>query len=156
MRFVRHLWLRSLLMVLPSFGLFTGCDSGHERYKPTSGEAKSSLEAALSAWRDGKPYGSVEATPPVHVGDTAWQAGQQVESFEIGEEEDSGEGTKQFLVKLKMKKPVGEQSVSYFVHGRDPVWVYREEDYKRMANMDNNPEPASSKKSPARRSGRAR
>jgi hypothetical protein len=55
-----------------------------------------------------------------------------------------------------LKKPAGEKSVHYFVHGRDPVWVYREEDYKRMANMDNNPEPASSKKSPARRSGRAR
>ena len=125
-------------------------------YKPTSGEARSSLEAALTAWRDGKPYGSVEATPPVQVADSAWQAGQQVESFEIGDEEDDGDGTKQFAVTLKMKKPPGDQSVRYFVHGRDPVWVYREEDYKRMINMDNNPVPTSSAKSGSRRSGRAR
>ncbi len=81
---------------------------------------------------------------PIQVADSAWQAGQQVESFEIGDEEDDGDGTKQFVVTLKMKKPPGEQSVRYFVHGRDPVWVYREEDYKRMINMDNNPVPASS------------
>ncbi len=55
-----------------------------------------------------------------------------------------------------MKKPPGDQSVRYFVHGRDPVWVYREEDYKRMINMDNNPVPASRIDSPARgdRAGR--
>ena len=55
-----------------------------------------------------------------------------------------------------MKKPAGDQSVRYVVHGRDPVWVYREEDYKRMLNMDNNPVPTSSSKSGARRSGRPR
>jgi hypothetical protein len=136
--------------------LFVGCDSNQARYKPTSSEARSSLEATLTAWRDGKPYGSVTATPPIQVGDSVWQAGQQIESFEIGEEEDNGDGTKQFNVKLKMKKPAGEESVRYVLHGRDPVWVYREEDYKRMANMDNNPEPASTKKSGFRRSGRAR
>ena len=88
--------------------------------------------------------GPIEATPPVQVADSAWQAGHQVESFEIGDEQDDGDGTKQFVVTLKMKKPPGDQSVRYFVHGRDPVWVYREEDYKRMINMDNNPVPASS------------
>ncbi len=91
---------------------------------------------------------SIAATPPIQVGDSAWQAGQQVESFEIGEEEDDGDGTKQFAVKLKMKKPPGDQSVRYFVHGRDPVWVYREEDYKRMINMDNNPVTNSPVRSP--------
>ena len=88
-------------------GLLAGCGASHARFTPTSGEARSSLEAALTAWRDGKPYGPVAATPPVQVADSAWQAGQQVESFEIGDEEDDGDGTKQFVVKLKMKKPRG-------------------------------------------------
>jgi hypothetical protein len=146
----------AFIAALAFVAMFSGCDTSQTRYKPTSGEARSSLEAALTAWRDGKPYGSVAGTPPIQVGDSAWQAGQQVESFEIGDEEDNGDTTKQFIVKLKMKKPAGEQSVRYFVHGRDPVWVYREEDYKRMANMDNNPVPASSSKSATRRSGRTR
>ncbi len=145
-----------LVAALPLVGLLAGCGASHARYTPTSGEARSSLEAALTAWRDGKPYGPVEATPPVQVADSAWQAGQQLESFQIGDEEDGGDGTKQFAVTLKMKKPPGDQAVRYFVHGRDPVWVYREEDYKRMVNMDNNPVPASSSKSGSRRSGRPR
>ena len=135
--------------------LLTGCGASSARFKPTSDEARSSLEAALTAWRDGKPYGSVVATPPIQVGDSAWQAGDQVESFEIGEELDD-DGTKQFVVAFKMKKPPGDQSVRYFVHGRDPVWVYREEDYKRMINMDNNPVTNAQSKSTRRRSGRER
>jgi hypothetical protein len=130
--------------------LLTGCGASSARFKPTSDEARSSLEAALTAWRDGKPYGSVVATPPIQVGDSAWQAGDQVESFEIGEELDD-DGTKQFVVAFKMKKPPGDQSVRYYVHGRDPVWIYREEDYKRMLNMDNN--PVTTSKSKTRRSG---
>ena len=81
-----------LMAALPLVSLLTGCGASHARFTPTSDEARSSLEAALTAWRDGKPYGPVEATPPVQVADSAWQAGQQVESFEIGEEQDEGDG----------------------------------------------------------------
>jgi hypothetical protein len=145
-----------LMAALPLVSLLTGCGASHARFAPTSDEARSSLEAALTAWRDGKPHGSVESKPPVQVTDSAWRAGQQIESFAIGEEKDEGDATKQFTVTLKMKKPPADQSVLYFVHGRDPVWIYREEDYKRMINMDNNPVPASRSKSTQRRSGRER
>jgi hypothetical protein len=144
-----------IMAVLPLLTLLGGCGSSQARFTPTTAEARTSLEAALTAWRDGKAYGPIDATPPIQVTDTAWQAGQQVDSFEIGEETDDGDGTKQFVVAMKMKKPPGSPSVRYYVHGRDPVWVYREEDYKRMINMDNNPEPPSSGK-PSRRSGRPR
>lgn len=109
-----------LSAALPLASLLAGCGASHARFTPTTAEAKTSLELALTAWRDGKPYGPIEATPPVQVADTAWQAGQQVESFEIGEEQDDGDGTKHFVVALKMKKPPGDQSVRYYVHGRDP------------------------------------
>ena len=145
-----------LIAALALVSLLAGCGASHARFTPTSGEARSSLEAALTAWRDGKPCGAIEGTPPVQVSDLAWQAGQQVESFEIGEEHDDGDGTKQFVVAFKMKKPPGDQSVRYFVHGRDPVWVYREEDYKRMINMDNNPVTKSPARSAPGRSGRRR
>jgi len=145
-----------LLAVVPLVGLVSGCGSSLARYTPTTVEARDSLTAALTAWRDGKPYGPLDSKPPVQIADSAWQAGQVVESFEIGEEKDDGDGTKQFAVTLKMKKPAGDRSVRYFVHGRDPVWVYLEEDYQRMVNMDNNPVPASSQKSGTRRTGRPR
>jgi hypothetical protein len=154
MHFLKRYRSIGLIAALPLVGLFSGCGSSLARYTPTTDEAKSSLEAALTAWRDGKPIGPIAANPPVQVADSAWQAGQQVGSFEIGDEQDDGDGTKQFVVKVKMKKPPGEQSVRYFVHGRDPVWVYREEDYKRMINMDNNPVQSSPARSNSRRPGR--
>lgn len=153
MNLKKHFRCLGLIAALPLVSLLTGCGASHARFAPTSYEARLSLEAALTAWRDGKPYGSVESKPPVQISDSAWQGGQQVESFEIGEEKDEGDTTKQFAVTLKLKKPPGDQSVHYFVHGRDPVWVYREEDYKRMLNMDNNPVTTSLSKSNSRRSG---
>jgi hypothetical protein len=156
MNWVMRIRNLAIVAALPLVSLLTGCGASHARFTPTSVEARTSLEAALTAWRDGKPFGPIEATPPVQVADSAWEAGQQVESFEIGEEKDEGDGTKQFVVAVKMKKPPGDQSVRYFVHGHDPVWVYREEDYKRMINMDNNPVTNSPSKSGSRRIGRRR
>jgi len=145
-----------LMAAIPLLGLLAGCGSGHARYTPSAGEARSSLEAALTAWRDGKTIGEVEAKPAVHVVDSAWQGGQQIDSFQIGDEEDGGDGTKQFVVGLMMKKAKGTQDVRYVVHGRDPVWVYREEDYKRTLNMDNNPVTTSKSKSVPQRPRRSR
>jgi hypothetical protein len=131
----RRLWLAAAPALL---GLVAGCGSD-ARYKPTTSEASSSLEKALSAWRDGKPYGALEETPPVRIVDSVWQAGQQLESFRVGAEEDPGDGTKQYSVKLKLKKSAAEEDARYVVHGRDPVWIFRAEDYTRTLNMDNNP-----------------
>lgn len=144
-------WLVAAL----GLGFFTGCDSGHARYTPSSGDARASLEAALTAWREGKPPGLIDVKPPVQVIDSAWQGGQQIESFAIGDEQDPGDGTKQFLVKLVTKPKKSEQEVKFVVHGRDPVYVFREDDYMRMINMDNNP-VSSRPKSSSRQSGRQR
>ena len=154
MRSAKRFLGAGLAALFPFLGL-AGCGSGHAKYTPTAHEARSSLEASLTAWRDGKPSGEIEATPPVRMVDSDWQGGQQIESFQIGDEEDTGDGTKQFTVKLTMKKAKNQQEVRYVVHGRDPVWVYREADYKRMLDMDNNPAPAKSK-SVSGRAGRAR
>ncbi len=144
-------WLAAAL----GLGLFAGCDSGNARYTPTSGDARASLEAALTAWRDGNSPSSIDVKPPVRVIDSAWQGGQQIESFSIGDEQDSGDGTKQFLVKLVTKPKKGEEEVKFVVHGRDPVYVFREEDYIRTLNMDNNPVAPRPKPS-SRPSGRQR
>ena len=71
-----RLRLMGLVIAAPGLLALAGCDgTGHARYTPTKDEARSSLEAALTAWRDGKPYGPIEATPPVNVADSAWQGG---------------------------------------------------------------------------------
>ena len=129
----------AVLALALSFPLLVGCGTGYERYTPSSSEARDSLEVALTSWREGKAPGLIDGKPPVNVIDSAWQAGQQIESFTIGDEQDAGDGTKQFAVKLVTKPKKAEQEVKFVVHGRDPVYVFAEDDYMRMVNMDNNP-----------------
>src|SRR5262245_41767340 len=118
----RRVWL---VLVAPCLGLLGGCDAtGHARFTPAKDKARSSLEAALTAWREGRAFDEIGGTPPVRVADSLWQGGQAIESFEIGDEEDPGDGTKQFPVMLTMKKTHKVQDTRYVVNGRDPIWVY--------------------------------
>jgi hypothetical protein len=152
---VRGSYLR-LAVSAPLLVLLAGCGAGYAHYTPKGDEARSSLEAALTAWRDGKACGTIETTPRVQVADSVWQGGQKLESFEIGPEEDGGDGTKQFDVKLTLKtaeKPV--RDVRYVVHGRDPVWVFNGDDYQHMLAMDNKPDTAKRPKA-SRPPGRSR
>jgi hypothetical protein len=125
----------SLVLV---FGLLAlgsaGCASrSTARYIPSSATARQSLEAALNAWQQGQPPGRIEGvSPPVQVADTRWKAGDKLGSYEILQEE-PGDEQKWFSVRLKLQKPAGEQTVRYVVIGRDPVWVFREADYKKLS-----------------------
>jgi hypothetical protein len=42
------------------------------------------------------------------------------------------QGPKVFSVRLTMQKPAGELVVRYYVVGKSPLWVYREDDYKKL------------------------
>jgi hypothetical protein len=129
------------LFALALLATCPGCGSGAGAYTPSAQTARQSLEAALTAWQEGKPPGRIDATnPPVQVVDSAWQAGEKLSRFEVLREEESDD-TKQFTVRLEMKTPAGQKEVHYVVHGLEPVWVYREEDFARALNMDNNPPP---------------
>jgi hypothetical protein len=129
-----------LLVAALSLRLLAGCGSGYEQYAPSSSEARASLEAALTSWRDGKAPGVIDVKPPVHVVGSGWPGDAQIESFTIGEEQDVGDGTKQFVVKLITKPKGAEKDEKFIVHGRDPVYVFAEQDYMRTVNMDNSPE----------------
>lgn len=127
---------KSALLVL-SLTICTGCWArGNDRYVPSEDKARQALEATLNAWRDGKKPGAIEGeSVAVQAVDTKWLAGQQLASYEIVGEE-ANEGPRVFSVKLTMKKPAGKQlSVRYFVVGKEPLWVYREDDYKAPAGM---------------------
>jgi hypothetical protein len=131
-----NLQKKSLLWVL-SLAICAGCSArGYDRYIPSEDKARQALEATLNAWRDGKRPGAIEGAPTaVQAVDTQWLAGQQLASYEIVGEE-SGEGPRVFSVKLTMKRPAGKQlSVRYLVVGKEPLWVYREDDYKAPAGM---------------------
>jgi hypothetical protein len=113
----------------------TGCGRGTERYIPPEQVSRRALEAALTAWQDGRPPGEVASGPPaVRVVDSKWTAGQKISKFEILDE-DAGQVPVAFSVRLTPKGAGKEQVVRYVVVGRDPLWVYREDDYKSSTGM---------------------
>jgi hypothetical protein len=131
--------MRRLLTVILLAAL-AGCGGGNAPL-PSASEARTALQAALDAWKDGKPASSLaESKPPVEAVDHDWVAGKALESFVIGEET-SGDGNKTFATSITLKGSTAPQDVRYMIFGRQPIHVYRDEDFSRMSNMENNPAP---------------
>jgi hypothetical protein len=123
----------AILLVVPS--------CGGPSMNPAADRAKVALEASLNAWRDGKKPGNIEGTdPPVQAVDNDWTNGRKLEAFEILREQPS-DSDKRFVVKLTYKAPSAVTEAVYVVLGASPIAVFREEDYVRTMNMDNNPTP---------------
>ena len=121
------------LLALPS--------CGGPSMNPAADRARSALEASLNAWREGKRPGNVAgADPPVQVADNDWSNGRKLTAFEILREQPS-EADKRFVVKLTYANPAATTEAVYVVLGASPIAVFREEDYARLLNMDNNPTP---------------
>ena len=117
--------------------LAAGCSAAStDRFVPKTAAARQALEAALKAWKDGQPAARIEShNPPIEVVDSKWRAGRKLASYEITGEDTNLEGHRRFTVKLTMQKPAGTQEARFIVLGQDPLWVYREEDYKRLSGM---------------------
>jgi hypothetical protein len=116
-----------------------GCEragsDGQERFVPAVSTARSALDSALTSWQAGRKPGAVAGTSPiVQVVDSKWSAGQKIVGYEVVGEE-PGAGPRWFSVRLKKTDPAAEETVRYAVLGQDPLWVYREEDYKRLSGM---------------------
>jgi hypothetical protein len=118
-----------------------GCGNGNATSEalPTDDVARQALEASLTVWREGGKPGPLAGTqPPVQVLDTPWSLGDRLSSYEILAE-DKKPTEMRFSVRLSLAKPERVQEVQYYVLGRDPVMVFRDEDYIRNINMDNGP-----------------
>jgi hypothetical protein len=141
----RNLFRSGLLLAVAAL---PGCGSSSNAHQPTASTARAALDSALSAWKNGEGADALAAkSPSVQAVDSHWRAGQRLTSYEVVKEE-PGEGDQRFTVRLteddpksKTKSPVSSKEVTYVVIGRDPIWVYRDEDYTRLLNMDDNPQP---------------
>ena len=125
-----------------------GCGGSSTTYTPTTETAKETLNRALTSWQKGEKSDALEkASPAIHVGDSQWQDGKALESFEIlAEEPVPGPSNKMFSVNIKLKGGKSAAKTKYIVAGRDPTWVYQEDNFKRLLNMDNNPSSGSRSK----------
>ena len=109
-----------------------------EDYTPSSEKARQALEVALTHWQAGNASGPVPGTSPVvQAVDSKWKPGQKLQGFEIlGEEAPSTDGAAPRFFKVRLTPANGPPlEARYVVVGIDPLWVYREEDYKAMSGM---------------------
>ncbi len=133
---------RALAMLAVSASLLlaaSGCGDARSEALPSDESARTALEAALSSWRDGKKPGPIAgASTSAEIHDSRWSLGDRLASYEILGEEKNGAEMK-FNVRLTLSQPAGVREVQYYVLGRDPVMIFRDEDYARNINMDNGP-----------------
>ena len=131
-------------LALSAAVVVSGCGGTSRAYAPGTSEARQALELSLATWQQGGKLDALASRkPPVHPIDFQWQSGSVLESFQVvaDEKPEADDPAQRFAVSLKLAKSKVETSARYVVVGRDPIWVYRQEDYARFLNMEDNPRP---------------
>lgn len=112
-------WL-ALLFGLIFCGI-NGC-SGGARPHPLNPElARNSLQSAMQAWVDGKTPKDLQ--PKIIMGDTGWEQGRKLVSFEILRDEETTDGSNLYIRVNRTFEKDGanaESKVTYIV-GTSPV-----------------------------------
>jgi hypothetical protein len=117
-----------------------GCGRGSAPL-PTSAAARQALQVALDAWKAGKPASSLaQREPKIDAVDFEWRAGEALMGYSVGADA-RGQGTQTISASLTLKGQPPKE-VKYMVFGIDPVRIYRDEDFTRAMNMENNPSPS--------------
>ena len=118
-----------------------GCERGDGEaatpaFVPSWAEARQSLESSLSAWRDApSPLPASFDIRGVQFVDKQRKPDQRLLSFQILGQTDI-ENARQFTVRLNLEGEESPQLVKYNVLGRDPVWVFRLEDYEMFSHWE--------------------
>lgn len=109
-----------LLSVLLLF-VFAGCNQPAAPYPLDQELARASVQKAMQAWVDGKHPKDLQ--PEIIVGDSAWEQGRKLLSFEIVSNEETTDGSN-LHIRVKRRFDGGDQSgeskVIYIV-GTTPV-----------------------------------
>ena len=97
--------------------------------------ARAAVEKSLGRWRDSLENPTTGSKPdPVFV-DQQRRPGQRLREFALlGEFE--LESCRCFKVRLELTDPEESKLVIYNVFGRDPMWVYRAEDFDRIMHWE--------------------
>lgn len=110
-------WFRSIGLLVLVF-VEAGCGGAATPSYPLDQDlARSSVEKAMQAWVDGKT--PKELQPEIVVGDSAWDKGRKLLSFEVLPEEETSDGSN-LHIRVKRKFQDGESQVTYIV-GTTPV-----------------------------------
>jgi len=145
---LRQRWSRNRALVLRTLGccviLAAGnlaCSSWNDEpavpsYMPGWAEARSALESALSAWHDATPpLPDSFDSPGVKFVDRHRRPNQRLLAYQILGQADI-ENARQFTVRLSLEGDEAPQLVRYNAFGREPVWVFRLEDYELISHWE--------------------
>ena len=92
--------------------------------------ARQSLEAALASWKaGGQPAELARRTPPIVMGDFAWEAGTKLAEYRIPPEARSDGVSLHYLVELTLADPErssSKQQVSYVVGTNPAITIFRD------------------------------
>jgi hypothetical protein len=122
-----------LLIALTTVGCGSRTDPA--RFFPSPDAARAALTAALEAWKESRPTGRLAgASPAVHVVDET-RSTPRLGRYEILGII-PGDGPPTFNVLLVTETPPERRSARYVVVGIDPLWVFRQEDFDKMAHWE--------------------
>lgn len=97
--------------------LLSGCQSEAQPLPLDEPLARQSMENALQAWVDGKSPADLK--PEIIMGDSGWEQGKKLTSFEILKDEETSDGSN-LHIRVRRKFDSGESKVIYIV-GTSPV-----------------------------------
>lgn len=111
----------------------TGCRGRTEEdYNPSEANARAAVEKALTAWKDGRSAKKIAwESGTITADDWEWNKGELLAGFNVVRAE-AMEGVKCFVVRLTLVSNPEPKEVRYMVRGIDPVWVFREENFKDL------------------------
>jgi len=129
--------LTMMLLMAATSGSIIGCSKADVKdYVPADALARKSLETALDAWKAGKPPDAIGAAEPaISAQDTLWQSGKKLQQYEIVGPEKGDDQNLRFRVRLTLAGETAPKEVVYVVLGKDPIWVFSEEDYGKTSGM---------------------
>lgn len=109
--------IRGIVGVLLVFGLW-GCSQADTPSHPLDQDlARASVEKAMQAWVDGKSPKDLQ--PEIIVGDSSWEQGEKLVSFEIVTNEETSDGSN-LHIRVERKFESSDSEVTYIV-GTSPV-----------------------------------
>jgi hypothetical protein len=134
-----HSWrVKHCLAIALAAFVLCGCGGANRNeldVVPAADRARTALEKALTAWKNGEPCGKIQAdSPTIQVVDHVWQSGRKLAAFEVVKAEDKP-GPRWFSVKLTLVGAAEPQLTAYAVLGIDPLWVFREEDFEKTSGL---------------------
>lgn len=109
-------------MVLVGLMVIAGCSRTARDLKLDANVARAALEKAMQAWVDGKKPADLK--PEITVGDSVWNSGKTLVSFEIKTTEEKSDGTNLYIpVVRQLKDDKGRitKSEMLYVVGTSPV-----------------------------------